>query len=170
MVPHLVADQFHRFMTVGRTSPALCGCTDEAGNHVDDFVIRLRGGLENGPSGLLFELMGSRLAGAFGLDRPEPALISIDAEFAELVARANPGRATLMRNSVGMNFGSRLLIDVTEWPIDKTIPHSMRQAALNVFAFDALIQNPDRRFSNQNLLTRGDEIFYSIMSSLFHLR
>src|SRR5580700_4235255 len=35
----------------------------------------------------------------------------------------------------------------------------MWQAAVNIFAFDALVQNPDRRFSNQNLFTRGDEIF-----------
>jgi hypothetical protein len=48
---------------------------------------------------------------------------------------------------------------VTAWPVDKPIPEAMRQAAINIFAFDALVQNPDRRFGNQNLFTRGDEIF-----------
>lgn len=159
MVPHVIAAQFHRFMKTGRTSPALCGCEDEAGNRVDDFVVKLRGALDNGKNGLLFELLASRLAAYFGLSLPDPALVLIDADFAELVAAAETQSAARMRNSVGLNFGSRLLCDATEWPVDKGIPDAMRQSALNVFAFDALIQNTDRRFENQNLLTRGDDIF-----------
>jgi len=31
--------------------------------------------------------------------------------------------------------------------------------ATEVFSFDSLVQNPDRRFNNPNLLTRGNEIF-----------
>jgi HipA-like protein len=159
MIPHLVAAQLHRFMTTGRTSPALCGCEDYEGNRVDDFVVKLRGGLDNGQNGLLFELIASRLATHFGLALPDPALVRIDAEFAELVAAGESEHAARMRNSIGLNFGSRLLVDATEWPVDMRIPDSMRQTALNIFAFDALIQNPDRRFKNQNLLVRGDDIF-----------
>lgn len=159
MIRQLVAAQLHRFMTAGRTSPALCGCEDDAGNRVDDFVVKLRGGLDNGQKGLLFELVASRLATYFGLASPDPALVRIDAEFAELVAAREPQRAARMRNSVGLNFGSRLLVDATEWPVDMKIPDSMRQTALNIFAFDALVQNADRRFKNQNLLIRGDDIF-----------
>jgi hypothetical protein len=159
MVQQLIAAQFHRFMKTGRTSPALCGCEDHAGNHVDDFVVKLRGGLDNGRNGLLFELFASRLAAYFGLMPPDPALVMIESDFAELVAAAEAQRGVRIRNSVGLNFGSRLLCDASEWPVDKGIPDSMRQTALNIFAFDALIQNPDRRFENQNLLTRGDEIF-----------
>lgn len=146
-------------MTAGRTLPALCGCEDEIGNHVDDFVVKLRGGLDNGQKGFLFELIASRLATYFGLMVPDPAFVLIDAEFAEVVATSEPHRAARMRNSIGLNFGSRLLVDGAEWPVDKSIPHSMRQTALEIFAFDALIQNPDRRFNNQNLLIRGDDIF-----------
>jgi hypothetical protein len=107
----------------------------------------------------LFELVASRLAAHFGLVSPDPALVSIDAEFAKLVVAREPHQATRMRNSIGLNFGSRLLVDATEWPVDMKIPDSMRQTALDIFAFDALIQNPDRRFENQNLLIRGDDIF-----------
>src|SRR5580692_10862237 len=102
MVPQLIAAQFHRFMKSGRTSPALCGCEDEAGNRVDDFVVKLRGGLDNGQNGLLFELVASRLANYFGLALPDPALVLIDAEFAELVATAEPRQAARMRNSIGL--------------------------------------------------------------------
>jgi hypothetical protein len=34
----------------------------------------------------------------------------------------------------------------------------MRNAAADVFEFDALIQNPDRTYNNPNLLTSGDTI------------
>ncbi len=52
----------------------------------------------------------------------------------------------------------------------------MWQAA-HIFAFDALIQNPDRRYSNQNLLTRGNNIFvydhelaFSFLEAILPLR
>ncbi len=35
----------------------------------------------------------------------------------------------------------------------------MWQQAANVFAFDALIQNPDRRTDNPNLFTQGDDVY-----------
>jgi len=146
-------------MRTGRTSPALCGCEDEIGNRVDDFVVKLRGGMEMGQNGLLCELVASRLATYFDLLLPDPALVIIDEDFAELVATAEPERAERIRRSIGLNFGSRLLSDGTEWPVDKGIPDAMKQAAANIFAFDALIQNPDRRFNNQNLLTRSNDIF-----------
>jgi hypothetical protein len=158
MIPRLNAVQFHRFMRAGRTSPALCGCEDELGNRVDDYVLKLRGGMEHGQTGLLCELIGSSLARYFGLTVPDPALVVVEPDFGELVARAEPDVADRVRNSIGLNFGSRLVTDLAEWPVDKAIPEAMWQAAVNIFAFDALIQNPDRRFNNQNLLTRGDHI------------
>ncbi len=68
--------------------------------------------------------------------------------------------AGLIRASVGLNFGSQLLSGgFRNWPVDQPVPLSMRQAASEVFAFDALIQNPDRRYNNPNLLSRDDQIF-----------
>jgi hypothetical protein len=159
MVPRITAAQFHRFMTSGRTSPILCGCQDDQGNRVDDYVVKLRGGLDRGEAGLVCELVASRLASHFGISVPEQALVLMDVDFAELVAAAEPQHADRLRNSIGLNFGSRQLSDVSGWPVDKWIPEAMWQAAVDIFAFDALIQNPDRRYSNQNLLTRGDDIF-----------
>jgi hypothetical protein len=159
MVPRITAAQFHRFMSSGRTTPVLCGCEDDLRNRVDDYVVKLRGGLDRRERGLVCELISSGLALHFGIAVPEPALVLIEADFAELVAAAEPQHADRFRNSIGLNFGSRLLFDVTGWPVDKWIPDAMWQAAVNIFAFDALIQNPDRRYSNQNLFTRGNEVF-----------
>jgi len=160
MIPIVEAVLFHRFMTSGRTSPALCGCEDQAGQNAGDFVIKFLGGMERGTRGLVAELVASRLASRFSIPVPVPALVVLDHTFAELVARSQPTRAERLRKSVGINFGTRLLDDVTTWPVDKAIPEAMWQTAISIFAFDALIQNPDRRFSpNPNLFTRGDRIF-----------
>jgi hypothetical protein len=162
-VPQVTAVQFHRFMGSGRTSPVLCGCEDELGNSAGDLVVKLRGGLDRGNTGLLCELVASRLASYFGLAVPEPAIVGIDSDFAELVAAKEqphaPDKATRIRQSCGLNFGSRQLSGVITWPVDKSIPEAMWQSAAEIFSFDALIQNPDRRFGNPNLLTRGDKIF-----------
>jgi hypothetical protein len=160
MIPSFQATVFHRFMTTGRTSPALCGCEDAAGESVGDYVVKIRGGMERGATALASELVASRLAAYFGIPVPAPSLVTIEKEFADLVAATHPSHAKRMRASVGLNFGSCQLNDVTTWPVDRTVPDAMWATAVSTFAFDALIQNPDRRFSpNPNLFSRGDQIF-----------
>jgi RNAse (barnase) inhibitor barstar len=158
MVTRVTAGQFHRFMTSGRTCPALCGCEDATGEPAGDYVVKLLGGMEDGVDGLARELIGSRLASYFGIAVPPPALVNVEADFAELVAMREPARADILRNSVGLGFGSRQLSGVIGWPVDKPIPDAMLPAAATIFAFDALLQNTDRQFHNQNLFTRGNEI------------
>ncbi len=164
MIPRLIAAHLHGFTKSGRTSPAVIGCEDDAGGSVGDFVLKLRGGLDRGETGLLCELLASRLATYFGLSVPDPVLVIIDRDFVELVASREatgpePIRAERIRKSLGLNFGTRFLVDLSPWPVEKSIPEAMWQGATEVFAFDGLIQNIDRRFDNQNLLTRGDSIF-----------
>jgi hypothetical protein len=156
MIPRLTAVQFERFMTSGRTSPALVSCEDQAGAMVGEYVLKLRGAI--GTSGLLKEALAVGLARHFGLASPEPALVKIEPAFAELVANAQAFQAALIKSSTGLNFGTKVLSGVTIWPVEKTIPEAMWQSAVNVFAFDALVQNPDRRFGNPNIFTRGDDL------------
>jgi hypothetical protein len=159
MVSRVFATQFIRLMTVGRTAPLLCGCEDQNENHAGEYVVKLGGSMDRGVSGLIAELLGSRLASHFGILVPEPAIVHVSQEFAALVAKKNPEKAVAILASVGLNFGSRLIHPVTVWPVNRTIPEAMRQAAVEIFAFDALIQNPDRRVENPNLFTQSDDIF-----------
>jgi hypothetical protein len=156
MIRRLKAIQFERFMTSGKTSPALCGCEDQSGVMVGEYVVKLRGAV--GEAGLLNELFAAKLAAYFGLASPEPALIAIDQALVDLVANTQPSQAARIKGSVGLNFGTKVLSGVSTWPVDKFIPDTMWQAAVDIFAFDALVQNPDRRFSNPNLFTRGDNL------------
>ncbi len=162
MTPRLIATQFHGFMGSGRTTPARCGCEDESGNPVGDYVVKLTGAMERGTTGHACELVGSRVATQLGIMAPPPAIVTLEDSFVRLVAdakqRENPVAAGRMRRSAGLGFGSKLLTGVTTWPTDRGILAAQRQAAVEIFAFDALIENPDRGFRNPNLFTRGDEL------------
>lgn len=117
-------------------------------------MVKLRGGMER-PDAPVCELCASILAEHLGLRVPSSALVMIDEELAEVVAEAESARsdsnAHIIRASIGWNFGSQFVTNLTTWPVDRGVAVSMREAATNVFAFDALIQNPDRTFKNPNL-------------------
>jgi hypothetical protein len=172
MIQTLTAVQFTRFMTSGRTSPALCGCEDVSSNAAGDYVVKLRGAVQQ--RGLTNELLGARLAAHFELSSPPPALIMLEPAMAELIASTDLSKAEMVRGSIGLNFGTQVLIGFSTWPVDKHIPEAMQEAAVDLFAFDALLQNPDRRNSNPNLLAGGDtimifdhEIAFSFLLDLF---
>jgi HipA-like protein len=154
----LHATQFQRFMTTGRTGPAIFGCEDASATFVGEYVVKLKGGIEAGESGLLCELIAAKLAAHFGISSPEPAVIRIDQLLAELVAGIEPTHASRIRNSIGLNFGTKMVSGFSTWPVDRSIPEAMWQTASDIFAFDALIQNPDRRSGNPNLFTNGDRV------------
>ncbi|HEX4031725.1 MAG TPA: HipA family kinase [Terracidiphilus sp.] len=143
-------------MTSGRTSPALCGCENELGATAGNFVVKLRRTVQL--RGLVNELLGAELATHFGISSPVSALITLEPKMAELIACSEPAKAEFVKESIGFNFGTQILIGFNTWPVDKQVPETMRGLAVNVFAFDALLQNPDRTYGNPNLLTSGDAI------------
>ena len=153
MIPRLVATQFHRYMGSGRTRPVLCTCQG-AGDAGGDFVIKLRGCLEHGTTGLAFELLASQLATYFGIPTPAPAVVALDRRMIELMA-PRAVRTECVRASTGDNFGSAEIRGGATVPVDLHVPPA---EAGRMIAFDALIQNPDRRFNNPNLLLQGDRI------------
>jgi hypothetical protein len=159
MLLRLTATQFVRVMTSGRTNPILCGCSDAAGNAAGEFVLKLLGQPKAGSCGQLFEFAASRLAQHFGILVPEAAAIEVTQDFARLVADVQPQLAAALQASVGPNFGSRVIKPMSTWLVGRMIPDAMLADATKVFAFDALIQNSDRRDVNPNLFTQGDNIY-----------
>lgn len=95
------------------------------------------------------------LAQFFNIYIPPPAIILIEEDLAKAVAEtvSDPRRADIIKKSVGFNFGSSFVPNISSWPVDKHVPAVMRDDAARIFAFDALIQNPDRQFVNPNLGT-----------------
>ena len=72
---------------------------------------------------------------------------------------ADKASAALMRKSSHAAFGSKHLPPgFTTWPRDKSIPRDAIPVAAEIFAFDALIANDDRRVDNPNCQFRGASI------------
>ena len=176
MIPKLTANVFHRFLETGRTSPGLFACETSTGQ--TDYVVKLRGGMERS-SAPLCELYASLLAQFLGIYAPAPAIVLIEKDLTEAIADAvsDPRHADIIRNSVGWNFGSCFVPNISSWPVDKHVPAAIRDDATKIFAFDALIQNPDRAFINPNLGTCGNqliifdhELAFSFLSAIFPSR
>ena len=146
-------------MTAGRTCPILCGCSDAGGNLVGDFIVKLLGQPATGQRGALYEFVASRLAEHFGILVPEAAAVEITREFGLLVSSSQPSLSAALQTSVGLNFGTRVINPVATWLVGRTIPEAMLGDAIKIFAFDALIQNPDRLVERPNLFTQGDDLY-----------
>lgn len=157
MTPRLHAVQFIRFMSSGRTGPVLLGCEDDSGTTAGEYVVKLRAGVDRRERGLLAEFVAARLAQHFQIAMPEPAVVNLGPEIAELFARSVSRHPERFRESIGPNFGTKVVTGSSIWPVDNPVPDVMLDSAANVFAFDALIDNPDRRFENPNLFGKGDQ-------------
>jgi len=158
-VQHLIASAYVRKIASGRTNPAIFTCEDENGNTVGEYVVKFKAGTEAGVTGLACELVASLLADTLGLPHPAPAIVDIDVNIGSLLSPKDNDVAAVIRKSGGLNFGSRVLAGgYGTWPLNKTIPPYLIQVATEIFAFDALIQNPDRKPNNPNLLWKGREI------------
>ncbi len=160
MIRHLTATTFLRPAATGRTGPLFCGCVDANIGVTEEFVVKLLD-TGSGKQGALLELLGSRLATYFGILVAEPVAVLIDADFAALLSTDDrfANRAQLIQSNVGLNFGSRYLSPVSQWQAGRKIPDAMFAMAANIFAFDALIQNVDRRAINPNLFVTGNDIY-----------
>jgi hypothetical protein len=155
IVLRLNAVRFIRPMKVGRTGALLLGCED--GKHkAHEVVVKLRG-REITFKSQVAELIAAQLADDLGLDVPPAAVVDVPVGFEAIVA--DPAVAATIKGSPGPNFGSvHLGTSFTLWPNERTPIGPMRDKAAAVFAFDALVQNPDRRAINPNLWARSDTI------------
>jgi hypothetical protein len=61
VIDQVTATTFHRFMNNGRTSPAIFSCVGGESEGTNEYVVKLRGGLDLGERGLALELYASML-------------------------------------------------------------------------------------------------------------
>ncbi|MEX1116115.1 MAG: HipA family kinase [Akkermansiaceae bacterium] len=159
-------------MGSGRTRPCLMPCEDAEGEE-SEAVVKLRGHPQLAPGAMMAEAMCSLLASDLGLPVQQPYQVQIDRDFAATVP--DPALRPIIEASAGLNFGSRKWgPGYSIWPRDQNIPRAMRQTAMEIFAFDGLIQNPDRRAINPNCVFLGDdyllydhEVAFSNLLALF---
>lgn len=153
-VVHLTASQFIRPMSAGRTCPVLLGAEDPDGKAVE-VVTKLRGP-ELIAKAQIAELVSAPLAAHLGLEVPQAAVVDVPVGFEEIVP---PHLAGAFRASPGPNFGSAHLgTSFTTWAVGRSPAGVQRDQAAEIFAFDLLVQNTDRRSANPNLWSRSERL------------
>lgn len=154
MLDRVTAMRFDRQRSSGKTGPCDLECTRSDGTTVE-LVAKFSSGCERKTGSLVAEAITAMLAADLDLPVPEPFLVDFDTDFVDGVA--NRVAAARMRDSSPVAFGSaKLPPGFTVVPAGKPIAAQVRQQAVEIFAFDCLVQNPDRRSNNPNLLFDGN--------------
>lgn len=155
MLDMVEAIRFDRAMTKGRTLPLLMAAEHGDGREVE-LVGKFSHGQNIGANGLAREAISAMLAADLGLPVPQPLLVRVSDVFIDTVL--DPEAAALLRQSLRVGFGSSKLPDgYSLWPHSNSLPKRMLTQAAEIFAFDALIQNADRRPDNPNMQVKGHQ-------------
>ncbi|EHM7982830.1 HipA family kinase [Elizabethkingia anophelis] len=102
------------------------------------------------------ELLGSFLAMQFDLYVPEPVLIEISGDFVNTIEYLSD--LSYINNCIGDNFGSEYMPGFIQILNEQTLNGIQITDAVNIFAFDILISNADRRVDKHNLLSDGKRL------------
>ncbi len=156
MLGRLTAVRFDRRMASGKSWPCQLAGLDPDGDE-KEVVAKFSDGCERKVAALAAEAIAAMLAADLDLPVPEPHLVSFDDEFIDLIPEAECELVARMRASVPVAFGStKLPPGFSTLPRENAIPRALRQQAVEIFVFDELIQNPDRRPENPNCLLDGN--------------
>jgi len=158
LISRVVATEFMRPMLNGKTGPTLIVCQKQNGEEVE-VVTKCSAGCEQKETSLATEVIGACLAADLGLPIPEPFLVELGPEFISSVPDTHAVHRNRMIASNFVAFGSRHVTgQYSAWTNGNLISEAMLPSAAAIFAFDGIIQNPDRRDGNPNCLVRGDDI------------
>jgi hypothetical protein len=154
-VLQLTATRFIKPMSTGRNRPLLLGCEGPCGDELE-VVVKFRG-REMTEKSQCSELIAAQLADDLGLQAPQAAVVDVQLGFEAIIPEK--GLAEMVKNSPGSNFGSvHLGAGFTTWPPGRAPFGAQRDQAAEIFAFDVLAQNPDRRAGNPNLWARSNRL------------
>jgi hypothetical protein len=155
IIPQYEVELVHKKMTSGRNSTFSVQCIDNAQSDAGSYVLKLSSKLlQNG--GLQNELIASQLAKKFNLPTPKPAILNVSLDLANALKNTAYDE---VGKSIGLNFGSELLTPgYNIWPVSAPLPPNLENLGGEILAFDAFIQNLDRRNNNPNILQNGNEI------------
>ncbi len=158
MLDKVFASRLERKMTNGRTSPCLITCeTDHEGGNDIELIVKFSAECFEKEKNLVIEALAAMLGADLGLPVPEPFLVGIDDFFINSIGDAQLQQ--LVRSSNRIAFGSRKLPDgFAVWPCEGRVGANLTTTAAEVFVFDAIIANSDRRPSNPNCLHSGEAI------------
>jgi hypothetical protein len=153
------AVRLERILENGRTHPLIVECrrTVDAAEERGSFVLKALGLPEVTEHSLFCEAFGNQLARVFGVVTPEPVLVTISAPFATSVSPilAKSGLSISPGTGVGCEFLRGGFAPVTQSTALSEL--QLRQAG-DLFAYDMLTQNPDRRPEKPNCGLLGKDL------------
>lgn len=156
MLSHVTAVRFDGRVQSGRTVPCRLTCEAADGAEVE-VVAKLSDGCDRKVTALVMEAIAAMLAADLDLPVPEPFLVALEPEF--IAGLPDAIVADMARRSNPLAFGSKHLPPgYTSWPVGKAMPKDAIATAAEIFAFDALIANDDRRPVNPNCLFSGSTL------------
>jgi len=158
MFKTVLATRFIQRMGNGRTLPCLLECEDDEGN-VIEVVVKCSDGCMQKEKNLILEAVAAMLGADLNLPVPEPFLVELSADFIGLIPESEPEIKKIFQASCRYAFGSRFLSGgYAVWPKGELVPETLSSEAAEVFVFDVIVVNSDRRPDNPNCLWSGTAI------------
>lgn len=156
LVKRAIANTYLGMTRDGRNNPLKLIIEDEDGlKHFS--YLKPSGRREIGIHGMVAELLGVLLANDVGIPVNQAFLVEWDDAF--IRSLDDPGVRELLLASCPVAFASK---DAgSQWRIwgpGDLVTQARQSIALQILAFDVMIENPDRRRSNPNLLICGDDV------------
>ena len=145
-----------RVLSSGRTRPMIIQGVCRQTGLKGEYVVKLKGSNHLWQGSSQNEILGSFLASELGFQVPEPVIVNISDEFAETMERHENYKVA--SRSLGYNFGSTLQNGYQELLSGQPLNKDLQSRLLDLFAFDVLIGNTDRRGDKPNFLTNGEDL------------
>lgn len=156
MLSIVQAARFIKEMGNGRTRPSLIECITRD-NETIELVVKCSTGCTEKEKNLALEALAAMLAADLSLPVPEPFIVEIEQSFVENITDANC--RSHFESGCRYAFGSMYVQPgYSAWLNGQKVPESLSVEAAEVYVFDAIIVNSDRRPENPNCLTSGVDI------------
>ena len=156
MITRATATRFDREGEAGRNRPPRVTVETPDGEE-HEVVLKVSGMPQLSVARLAAEGLAACIAGKVGLPVCRPLLVEMSPRWISTLPASSSLRAQ-MAHSNPVAFGSTHAGPKWQlWNTHDTIRARQRAVAAAILAFDAFIENPDRRPSNPNLLVNDDE-------------
>lgn len=156
-LPIVEALEANKILNSGRTRPmivrGICRQTGQKG----EYVVKLKGSDQMWEGSSLNEILASFIALELNFQVPEPVVINITEGFLETMQHRHDN-FIIASKSLGFNFGSALKDGFQEVLPKQLLNSELKAKLCEMFAFDVLIGNTDRRKDKPNFLTNGKDL------------
>jgi hypothetical protein len=141
----------------GANKPLFITAFDSTLNRAEEYVLKYRGAERMDERASARELVAAFLAMQVGIPVPEPAFVSVNDRFLNLLTQ-HSDYAQIM-HSKGLNFGSQKMLETVDLIPNQLLSPLHIKEATRIFVFDIMIQNADRNFQKPNMFLSKNRFY-----------